>query len=153
MFIVNVAKALDAHRVKYALVGGYAVALHGAVRGTVDVDIAIGLSRAAFLKTEAALRSIGLVPRLPVTAKEVFDFREEYIRNRHLIAWSFVNPQRLIEVVDVIITEDAAELDTVKKNIAGTTIRVASIDSLIVIKRKSARPQDLEDVKALEKLR
>jgi hypothetical protein len=38
MFILKVVKALNAYKVHYAVVGGYAVALHGAVRGTVDLD-------------------------------------------------------------------------------------------------------------------
>ena len=40
-FLSRVSKALDAAGVRYALVGGYAVALHGAVRGTVDIDIVL----------------------------------------------------------------------------------------------------------------
>jgi hypothetical protein len=40
MFIETVSKALSDHNVSYAVVGGYAVALHGAVRGTIDVNIA-----------------------------------------------------------------------------------------------------------------
>jgi len=38
MLIEKVVKSLSRHHVKYILVGGYAVALHGAVRGTVDID-------------------------------------------------------------------------------------------------------------------
>lgn len=37
-FLNQICHALQTNRVRYALVGGYAVALHGAVRGTVDVD-------------------------------------------------------------------------------------------------------------------
>ncbi len=37
-FLNQICNALQTNRVRYALVGGYAVALHGAVRGTVDVD-------------------------------------------------------------------------------------------------------------------
>jgi len=43
MFILRVIEALKGHRVAYAIVGGYAVALHGAVRGTVDIDIIVKL--------------------------------------------------------------------------------------------------------------
>src|SRR6266436_2497322 len=70
MFLLRVAKALDQARVPYALVGGYAVALHGAVRGTVDVDLAIRLRVRDFQKTERALIGMGLRPRLPVAAAE-----------------------------------------------------------------------------------
>ena len=85
MFIKNVIRSLDKHRVKYALIGGYAVALHGAVRGTVDVNIVIALNRTTFKRAESALHEIDLESRLPVTAEEVFSFREEYIRKRTLL--------------------------------------------------------------------
>jgi hypothetical protein len=152
VFIQRVIQSLDAHRVKYALVGGYAVALHGAVRGTVDVDIAIALSQASFERAESALVEIGLESRLPVTAKEVFAFREEYIEKRNLDAWSFSNPRNSLEIVDILVTEDANRIDTVNKRAFGLNIRVAAIPELIAMKKKAGRPQDLEDIKALEKL-
>lgn len=152
MFVRDVIHSLRSRRVRYALVGGYAVALHGAVRGTVDVDIVIALDRPTFERAEAALRAIGLESRLPVTAAEVFEFREEYIERRNLRAWSFTNPDNPLEVVDILITEDAAAIDTVVKRAFGMSIKVAAIPALIAIKEKSGRPQDLEDIKALERL-
>jgi hypothetical protein len=152
MFIKNVIHALEHYRVKYALVGGYAVALHGAIRGTVDIDIVIALNEASFKDAEAALQSLGLESRLPVTAKEVFSFREEYIRNRNLRAWSFINRKNPLEVVDILITEDAKNIKTVNKEVFGMTIKVASIPDLIALKQKSGRPQDRADIQALEKL-
>ena len=153
MFIQTVTQSLNQHKVSYALVGGYAVALHGAIRGTVDIDFVIGLEQEQFSRLEQAMTAIGLRPRLPVSAEEIFSFREEYIRNRKLIAWSFYNPANPLEVVDVLITEDVREMDTVNKKVGTQTIIVAAIDELIGLKRKAGRPQDLEDIKALEKLR
>ncbi|NCF81606.1 MAG: hypothetical protein GWP74_08315 [Proteobacteria bacterium] len=152
MFIQTVIRALDKHRVKYALVGGYAVALHGAIRGTVDVDIAIALNRATFKRIETALHEIGLESRLPVTAEEVFAFRAEYIQSRNLKAWSFANPRNPLEVVDILITEDAKRINTVNKRAFGMIVKVAAIADLIAIKKKAGRAQDLEDIKALRKL-
>ena len=152
MFIKKVVRSLDKHRVKYALIGGYAVALHGAVRGTVDVDIVIALNRTTFKSAESALHAIGLESRLPVTAEEVFSFREEYIRKRNLKAWSFANPRNPLEVVDILITEDARKISTVNKRAFGMSIKIAAIADLIAIKKKAGRAQDLEDVKALRKL-
>lgn len=152
MLLVRVADALESQKLKYALVGGHAVALHGAVRGTIDLDIVIQLSKTAFMKAEKALDEIGLKSRLPVTAEDVFNFREEYIKNKNLIAWSFVNPNKPTEMVDIIITEDANQIKTVNKEVMGKKIKVANLLSLISMKKKSGRPQDIEDVKALEKL-
>jgi len=153
MLLLRVARAFDRTRVPYALVGGYAVALHGAVRGTVDVDLVIRLREGDFVRAERALKSLGLQPRLPVTAAEVFRYREEYIRNRNLTAWSFVNPALPSELVDVIITEDLARMKVRKIKVGRQTVRVASIEDLVRMKRASGRPQDLEDIEALRRLR
>ena len=133
--------------------GGYAVALYGAVRGTVDIDLVIRLRETDFLRAERALISLGLRSRLPITATEVFRYREEYIRNRSLTAWSFVNPALPSEIVDVILAEDLAKMKVRRIKIGGRTVRVASIEDLIRMKRSSGRPQDLEDVEALRRLR
>ncbi len=152
MFIRKVVGALDAARVPWVLVGGYALVLHGVVRGTVDIDIAITLDADVFRRCEAALKSIGLAPRLPVTADEVFHFREEYIANRNLLAWSFYNPANPLEMVDVLIGEDAGAMETVEVEAFGMTLNVAAIGELIAMKRKAGRAQDIEDIRALEKL-
>ncbi len=73
----RVCGALRDAGVRYAVVGGYAVALHGAVRGTLDIDVALHWSRTNLLRAETALQGIGLVSRLPVTGNEVYDFRDE----------------------------------------------------------------------------
>ncbi len=152
MFIQRIIQSLNQHKVPYALVGGYAVALHGAIRGTVDVDLVIRLEKAQFRKLEQAMEQLGLQPRLPVTAEEVFDFREEYIRNRNMVAWSFMNPKNPLETVDILITEDLRDLKTVTKQVGKLAIQVASIADLIAMKHKAGRPQDLEDIRALERL-
>ena len=153
MFLKKVINALNAKRVPYLLIGGYAVALHGAVRGTVDIDIAIGLNEKAYKNVEKALMDIGLKSRLPVNAEEVFHFRENYIQKRNLIAWSFCNPDNPLEIVDIIITEDAKSYKSLTKTIDGLKIKVISLEDLIKLKKKSGRLQDIEDVNALEKLK
>ncbi len=129
------------------------MALHGAVRGTVDLDFVIQLNEKAFKSTEQALLNIGLKSCLPVNAENIFHFREEYIKNRNLIAWSFSNPDNPIEVVGIIIIEDVKKMKITNKKVLGTNVHLASITDLISMKKKSNRPQDIEDVKALEKLK
>jgi hypothetical protein len=152
MFLEDLAKALKSAQVKYALVGGYAVAFQGAARGTLDVDITIALTKDSFEQAEKALKSIGLVSRLPVSATEVFHFRKEYISNRNLIAWSFYNPKSPSEILDIIITEDARKIKAERFYVNNTPLMVASKIDLIKMKKRSARPQDLLDVDALERL-
>jgi len=151
-FLARIAAALDAAGVRYALVGGYAVALHGAVRGTVDVDIILAWNARSLRSAEQALHGLGLVSRLPITADEVFRFREEYMRNRNLLAWNFYNPKDLTEQLDVVITTDLKGKKVKSVRTADGTVRLLSRADLIAMKRASGRPQDLADVAALERI-
>ena len=149
----KVCGALRDAGVRYAIVGGHAVALHGVVRGTLDIDVVVRWTRTTLVRAEAALKAIGLVSRLPVTAREVYDFRDEYIRNRNLTAWNFYHPDDPLEQVDIIITDDLAGKRTKAVALPTGPVRVLVVPDLIAMKRRSGRPQDLEDVRALEKLR
>lgn len=151
-FLSRVGAALESAGVRYALVGGYAVALHGAVRGTVDVDVILAWDARSLRAAETALRDIGLVSRLPITADEVFRFRDEYIRNRNLIAWNFYNPQDLTEQLDIVISTDLKGKKVRRIETVDGPLQVLARKDLIEMKRASGRPQDLADIAALEKL-
>lgn len=129
------------------------MALHGAVRGTVDVDIALTWNRKELLAAASALVDIGLVSRLPVTAEDVFKFRDEYIINRNLIAWNFYNPDNPVELVDIVINYDLKGRRLKTIDTPAGNIKILGITDLIKMKQASGRPQDLEDMKSLEKLR
>ncbi len=151
--LARICGALARAGVRYAVVGGHAVALHGAVRGTVDLDIVISWTRQSLVNTEKALMGIGLVSRLPISATDILEFRNEYIQNRNLVAWNFYNPGDLSEQVDIIITYDLKGKRTKRIDLENTSIQILSKRDLIEMKRQSGRPQDKEDVIALEKLR
>ncbi|MEA3306952.1 MAG: hypothetical protein U9Q34_04105 [Elusimicrobiota bacterium] len=153
MFICEIVKIFKKNKIKFAIVGGYAVALHGAVRGTVDLDIVLELDKKSFIAVESALKSMGLVSRLPINAEQVFDFRLEYIKNKNLIAWSFWNPENPIELVDIILSYDLKghKIKHVKSD--GVNLPILAIAELIKMKQKSGRVQDMEDIKALESLK
>lgn len=128
------------------------MALHGAVRGTVDVDAILAWDARSLRAAEAALKAIGLVSRLPVTADEVFRFRDEYIRNRNVIAWNFYNPQDLSEELDIVISTDLRGTKVQKIQTVDGSLRVLARKDLIAMKRASGRSQDLADIAALERL-
>ena len=148
----RICASLSRAGVRYAIVGGHAVALHGAVRGTVDIDLALAWNRKTLVATEKALREVGLMSRLPVTDDDIFDFRKEYIENRNLIAWNFYNPNDLSEQVDIVITYDLKGKRTKRIQLRNGPVQVLALRELIKMKRKSTRPQDIEDVHALERL-
>jgi hypothetical protein len=41
MLLTRLIQALASRNIPYALVGGYGVVFHGAVRGTIDIDMVI----------------------------------------------------------------------------------------------------------------
>ncbi len=152
LFLNRICSALADKGIRYAIVGGHAVALHGAVRGTVDIDIALAWNFRSLQATEQALQDIGLVSRLPISAEDVFEFRDEYAQKRNLIAWNFYNPDNITEQVDIIITYDLKGRKVKKIETSGGIVRILNRKDLIEMKRASGRPQDLEDIKALRKL-
>ncbi len=152
MFIHIVCKAFEEAKIPYAVVGGYAVAFHGAPRGTFDIDFAIRWSLQNLERVEEVLKSLSLVSRIPVDAKTVFTFRDEYIHNKNLVAWNFYNPVKPNEQVDIIINYDLAKASTTTFHTESGNIKVLSKEDLIVMKKAAGRPQDLEDIKALEDL-
>ena len=150
-FLERVCTALEAAGVPYAVVGGHAVALHGAVRGTVDVDVALAWSEEAVVKAEAALQTLGLVSQLPLAAADIVRHRDRYIAERNLLAWHFHNPDAPLEQVDVLIAYDLAGKAVERVRTPSGTLAVLSAEDLIAMKRASGRRQDLEDAEALER--
>ena len=152
-FLERLCKTLNQKKFDYAIVGGHAVALHGAVRGTVDIDFVLKWSKQCLLDAEQALNSLGLVSRLPINAEDIFNFREEYIENRNLIAWNFYNPSNLAEQVDVVINFDLKPNSIKKVKVGDTPIPLLNLTQLIKMKKAAGRPQDLQDIAALEILK
>ncbi len=149
MLIYEIHKAFEKNNISYAVIGGYALAFHQIVRATVDIDLIMKLDLNTFEKAEAALKSIGLQSRIPVTAKDIIKFRIEYIENRNLIAWSFVDYQNPIRQVDILITTDIKTVKTEKISVGGLKIPVITLEELLKMKLKSGRPQDLLDVEMI----
>ncbi|MDX6768161.1 MAG: hypothetical protein SF051_01400 [Elusimicrobiota bacterium] len=152
MMIYRVVDALEAAGVRFAVAGGHAVALHGAVRGTIDLDLVLACTRENFIAAEKALKAAGLVSRLPVDAEEVFAFRKEYLERRNLVAWGFSHPKDASQVVDVVLTWELKPADVKRVRVGGRELPVLSKAALIAMKKAAGRPQDLADVAALEKL-
>lgn len=150
MLLFQITDAFEAVKLKYALIGGYAMALHGMVRATMDIDFVLSLRQADFELAEKALGSIGLKSRLPIRAQDVIKMRKEYIENRNLIAWSFVDYQNPSRQVDILITRDLKDLELVKISVGGRKIPVASLGELLRMKKEAGRPQDLIDIENIK---
>ena len=110
MLLYELVDELTKAKLPYAVVGGYALALQGIVRATMDVDLVLNLTLRDFEKVESVFEELGLKSRLPVRAQDIIKMREEYIKNRNLVAWSFVDYKSPSRQVDILITENLRKL-------------------------------------------
>ena len=150
MLLYEIVEAFDREKLNYTLVGGYALALHGLVRATVDVDLVINLKLEDFELAEKILGKLGLQSRLPVRAQDIIKMRVEYIKNRNLMAWSFVDFNNPSRQVDILITKDVRDLEVEKVSVGGRKIKVVSLRELLKLKQEAGRPQDLIDVQRIK---
>jgi len=154
----DVYAALDAAHVRYVVVGGMAVVLSGHLRTTVDLDLVVDLEPAAAARAMNALAGLGLLPRVPVEPGDFADphVRERWRTDKHMQVLSFYDPQRPAREVDVFVAYpldfDALVEEAVPTRVGGRTVPVAAKRHLIAMKQAAGRPQDLEDVRALEQL-
>ena len=150
MFLFELTDAFIDSKLKFALVGGYALALHGLVRATIDVDFVIKLTQADFELAEKTLNKLGLQSRIPVRAQDIIKMRKEYIENRNLIAWSFVDYKNPSRQVDILITKDVSSMEIERISVSGRKIPVASLDEILKMKEEAGRPQDLIDIENIK---
>ena len=150
MLLYEIIDSFESQKLKYVLVGGYALALHGLVRATMDVDFVLTLKQSDFELAEKALGLIGLQSRLPIRAQDIIKMRREYIENRNLIAWSFVDYKNPSRQVDILITKDLKDITIEKVSVAGRKVSVASLKDLLKMKEEAGRPQDLIDIQNIK---
>ena len=150
MLIYQIVDQFQKAKIPFAVVGGYALALHGIVRATVDIDFVLKIDLENYEKAEACLKKIGLDSRIPVRAQDLVKMRKEYIKERNLIAWSFVDYKNPTKQVDILITKDISDLKIEKISVGGRKIPVATLESLFEMKKESGRPQDLIDIERIK---
>lgn len=110
-----------------------------------DVDLVIGLSLKALKEAESALNALGLTSRIPVKASDIATFRREYIENRNLVAWPFVDFKDPTRQVDLLIVVGIEEIKVEKMSFGGKSLPVASLEDLLRMKLSANRPEDQND--------
>jgi hypothetical protein len=148
--------ALEASGVLYLVAGVLAVAAHGDLRFTKDVDIDIRLIPDNIGKMFTALASLGYRPSVPIT-KEQFsnsDLRNGWARDKGMQVLQFWSDAHIETSVDVFVTEtfdfDAEYAAALASPLSEKlTIRFVSLATLIRMKEEANRPQDCADVEQL----
>ncbi len=157
--IEAVLDALNRAGVRYLVVGGVAVVLHGHLRTTADLDLVIALEPDNVRRAMRALGNLQYRPRAPVSAEAFADpeTRERWIREKGLAVFSPWAPAHPTLEVDVFVSEpfdfDAVYARALRVPLEKTEATVIALDDLIALKRQVGRPTDQEDIAALESLR
>ena len=148
--------ALNRAQVRYVVVGGLATVLHGFARLTADIDLAVDLAPPEARKAVEVLVGLGFRPRAPVEAVAFADpaTRAAWINDKGMRVFSMWDPANPMREVDLFV-EHPIDFDQLwarceQIELATTSVRVASIPDLIVLKRLAGRPQDREDIEALQ---
>ena len=148
----RVLTALVPAQVKFIVIGGWAAALHGSARSTMDVDLVYSRARENMLALVAALRPHGpylrgAPPGLPFTLDE----RTVRMGLNFTLSTALGNLDLLGEVTGggnyEAILPHSLEVDAF-----GCRFRVVNLETLIRLKRAAGRPKDFEPIAELEAL-
>jgi hypothetical protein len=130
----------------FVVIGGYAVAFHGHVRATKDIDILVKPSADNAVRVFRALAAFGA----PLDA---FKIRPEDLAEAGPFLALGTPPFR----IDVLTTIPGVDFDEASQNcgvltVDGRRISVIGLSALIKNKRASGRPQDIADATILASL-
>ena len=159
MFYLDLFKALQTERVNYVLVGGLAVNFHGIERATMDVDLTLAMDHTNLQHFLKAATQLKLKPTLPVPLAALCDEKQidEWIREKHLIAFSLHAPAGTLPTVDIIVRPKVSfktmYRNRIEKNLSGVAVSFACVDDLIALKEGTGRKQDASDIEALKIVR
>lgn len=149
---------LAAARVRFVVVGGLALLLHGLDRLTADVDLVIDLSTESAQAAVRALTEAGYRPLAPVDPTALADpeQRHEWQTVRNMQVFSLWDSTNTRPTVDIMLSPgvpfDGLWAAASVTQIGGHEVRVASIDHLIQMKTAAGRTQDLADIDRLRVL-
>jgi hypothetical protein len=141
---IDLLRALLDAEVEFILVGAHALAAHGILRATGDLDVLVSPTKANARRVIAALRAFGA----PLQSHGITQADFEAPDSVYQIG---LPPQRidvLTSISGVPFAEAAA--DRIEVDLAGMKIPCLGRAALLKNKRATGRPKDLLDVEALE---
>lgn len=158
MFYLELFRALHTHDVRYLLVGGLAMNLHGVPRMTMDVDIVLAMDDENLDRFIACAESLGLRPQAPVPLQALKDpaMRRQWVEEKHMIAFALSPADPQAPTVDVLI---APPLDLplaiargTDRMVGNSPVRLAAIEDMIALKSAAGRRQDHDDIEHLKRI-
>lgn len=144
MDIQKLLKSLLDHKVKFLVIGAWALPAFGYVRMTEDVDLFIEPTRINAKRTIEALRSIGY---LAIDEISLDTLLEKKILLRQYILKTDIHP--FVKGVSFKKAWKNRKVSTIK----GFQVFVPSLDDLMTMKKKAGREKDLIDLEVLKEIK
>ena len=135
---------LNKQQVKYVLVGGMAVILHGYVRTTGDMDVWVEKTAENYANVVKAFGRFGM---------PIYNMTKENFLSKEFDVWSFGRePVRIDMMTEVkgLDFESTFEKSQIYEE-EGLDIRFLHLNSLIEAKKASGRYKDIDDIEQLGK--
>lgn len=156
--VESIVTALNAAKVRFLVVGGLAVAAHGYLRFTADVDLVLDPDPGTLKRAIEALATLGYRPRAPVAFEEFADpaRRRAWQEEKGMTVFSLQSPSHSLTELDLFLEPpfdfERAYADAIRQGVgAGEVATFVSRSDLIAMKRAAGRPQDRIDVDELER--
>lgn len=159
MFYLDLFHALERQNVRYLLVGGLALNIHGVERATMDVDLMLALDADNIDAFLGAARELELKPVPPVSLEDFADPAKlrGWIEERNMLAFALRPPHASDPTVDILVQPKIefapAWARRIEKDLGTTRVCLAAVDDLIALKTDTGRQRDESDIQALRRLR
>ena len=133
-------EALRLNQVRYMLVGGYSVILHGYSRTTGDLDVWVEKTPANYRQLVQAFRTFGM-PTFDMTT-------DNFLHRPEFDVFTFGRPPVAIDIMTNVKGLDFAEAyaQATDKEVEGLTVRLIHYQHLRQAKRAAGRPRDQNDL-------
>ncbi|HEY0109772.1 MAG TPA: nucleotidyltransferase [Fibrella sp.] len=140
-------RALRQSQVRYILVGGYSVILHGYSRTTGDMDIWVEKTLDNYLRLSNAFALFGM-PTFDMTA-------DNFLNNPAFDVFTFGRQPVAIDIITAIkgLVFDEAYEEASDVEVDGLVVRLIHYNHLLQAKRAAGRARDQNDLDNLERLK
>ncbi len=141
--IIDFIELCNKHKIKYLVIGGYAVSVHGYPRSTKDIDVCIEISDENASNMVQVIKDFGFGS---------LNLNKEDFLKKHFITQLGFPPLR----IDILNDLDGVSFEEAWNNkkivsIENVPVNFIGYNELIIVKQKAGRPQDIADVDKLKK--
>lgn len=157
MFYLELFRKLEEGGVRYLVVGGVAVNLHGINRLTHDVDLMLALDGENLRRFVSVAKQFSFKPVVPVAVEDLADAAKvrDWIENKHMLAFGLRPMNAADPTVDVLVKPRIGFEDAYARRVVadagGLKVPIASVEDIIAMKRGTGRQKDEADIRALQR--